>query len=331
MRRRIAIRLGSGRHCGLPYRPRDRRRLRESFTAERPLTRRFASRVLTAATRGLQRLEQTVEEAQLVTRYFRGLLEFRPRPDDIWVATYPRSGTTWVQFLLYQLTTDGDLGFHHLTDVSPWFERSLARGTCRAADFDAVPSPRVFKSHLTPGWLPAGGRVVYVERSPEDVLVSYYHFYRSHLRFQGTFDEFYGRFVAGDLQYGRWSDHVAEWTHSAATRSVLRLTFEGLRDDPERTVRRLCRFLDLEPGAAVVGRALERTRFDFMKMHEEKFDHVTALLRERGLQQNAFLRKGRGGEGRTLLGNGQRGALEQSRHRAPLRRGLRADLARFLH
>ena len=295
------------------------------------VAQRTTARLLSLASRGLGALGRGAEDAQLVTRYLRGLVEFRPRADDIWVATYPRSGTTWVQFLLYQLTTDGDMGFHHLTDVSPWFERSLALGHCRALDFEAVPSPRVFKSHLTPGWLPAGGRVVYVERAPEDVVVSYYHFYRSHLGYSGDFDAFYSRFEAGNLQYGRWTDHVSEWAEVAETRPVLRLTYEGLRQDPERTVHRLCRFLNLGPGADVVHRALERSRFDFMKAHEAKFDHVTAVLRERGLTPSAFLRKGTGGEGRTMLSASRRAALERARHRTPRRRGRRADLARFLH
>jgi hypothetical protein len=272
-----------------------------------------------------------VEETRLVARYLRGRLEFRPRPDDIWVVTYPRSGTTWVQFLLYQLTTDGDLGFTHLTEVSPWFERSLAIGTHRAADFDRVPAPRVFKSHLTPGWLPDTGRVVYVERAAEDVAVSYYHFYRSHLQFQGTFEAFFERFVAGDLQYGRWSDHVTEWAEAAEQRPVLRLTYEGLRRDPEASVDRLCAHLGLHPCAETRRRAMERSEFSFMKQHEEKFDHVTALLQERGLRPSAFLRRGAVGDGASQLTADQREQLQRDRRASPRRRGHRSDLARFLH
>ena len=43
-------------------------------------------------------------------------------PDDIFVVTYPRSGTTWTQMILYQLTTDGRMDFAHITQVCPWFE-----------------------------------------------------------------------------------------------------------------------------------------------------------------------------------------------------------------
>ena len=85
-----------------------------------------------------------------VLDFFRGRLDFSPRPDDIFVASYPRSGTTWVQFILYQLTTPGDMKFDHISQISPWFERSLALGTMRASDFEAFASPRLFKTHLLP-------------------------------------------------------------------------------------------------------------------------------------------------------------------------------------
>jgi hypothetical protein len=48
-----------------------------------------------------------------------GLRDFVPRPDDIFIVTYPRSGTTWMQMILYQLTTDGDMTFAHIEQVCP--------------------------------------------------------------------------------------------------------------------------------------------------------------------------------------------------------------------
>ena len=118
------------------------------------------------------------------------LRDFQPRPDDIFVVTYPRSGTTWTQMILYQLTTDGRMDFAHITQVCPWFERALKAGR----DLDALPGPRVFKSHLPYRRIPKGPcRYIYVARDGKDVAVSYYHFYRSHMGYKGTFEEFFER------------------------------------------------------------------------------------------------------------------------------------------
>ena len=134
--------------------------------------------------------EPTVTIAKVKTP----LEKFNPRPDDIFVVTYPRSGTTWMQMILYQLTTEGNMNFPHITMVCPWFERLLKDG----AAFDALPSPRVFKSHLSYRKIPKGPcKYIYVARDGKDVAVSYYHFHATHIGFKGSFDEFFERFLKG--------------------------------------------------------------------------------------------------------------------------------------
>ena len=101
------------------------------------------------------------EPAATVPQVESPLDKFVPRPDDIFIVTYPRSGTTLMQMILYQLTTDGKMDFPHITTVSPWFERSLKDGTA----YDALPAPRVFKSHLSYGKVPKGPcKYLYVAR-----------------------------------------------------------------------------------------------------------------------------------------------------------------------
>src|ERR1019366_6253139 len=60
--------------------------------------------------------------AHRLSRLGGGLL-FVPRPNDIYIVSYPRSGTTWLQMILYQLTTDGNMDFDHITEFVPFFER----------------------------------------------------------------------------------------------------------------------------------------------------------------------------------------------------------------
>jgi len=160
-------------------------------------------------------------------------LDFVPRADDIFIVTYPRSGTTWMQMILYQLTTAGKMDFPHICQVSPWFERFLTRNVMTAEDFDNFPSPRIFKTHLSYKWIPRGQcKYIYVVRNGRDVAVSYYHFYVSHLFFKGSFSEFFKDFfMTGNVQFGLWFDHVADWRENKSHLDVLFLEYEELIRD----------------------------------------------------------------------------------------------------
>ncbi len=219
---------------------------------------------------------------------------FVPRPDDIFVVTYPRSGTTWTQMILYQLTTEGKMDFPHITAVCPWFERSLKDGTA----YDALPAPRVFKSHLSYGKIPKGPcKYIYVARDGRDVAVSYYHFYTTHMRFQGTFDEFFERFLQGRVGYGSWFRHVRGWWRHRDDPNVLFLRYEDLTADLPGCLRRIAAFCGLEIAPARWPGILERCSFAFMKRHEAQFDPLTAMLYEHGFRPNSHLRQGQAGAG----------------------------------
>ena len=169
-----------------------------------------------------------------------GQLAFDPRPDDLFLASYARSGTTWLQMILYQLTTDGNMDFEHITLPIPYFERALGQGR----DLNRLPSPRIFKTHFRYRKLPKGPyKRIYVARNGKDVLVSCYYFFRAHSPFKGTFDEFFQKFMAGNVPSGSWFRHVAEWSAHAADPNVLFLRYEDLVNDFERTLGRIVAFL----------------------------------------------------------------------------------------
>lgn len=277
----------------------------------------------------LQRTQDHLGDALRLTRFFRGRLEFEGRPDDIFVATYPRSGTTWMQAVLHQLTTAEERPFEHICEVAPWFERSLAVGYARAADLAALPSPRVFKSHLTYPWLPPQGRVVAVVREVHDVVLSYYHFYRSHLAYSGTLEAFFRRFLRGQVQYGSWYDHVASYRAQADNPRVLLLRFEDLKADLSGQLDVIAKFLNVPLDAERRQRVLRRCSFAYMKAHEEKFDFVGEFVRQHGYREGAFLRRGEVNEGRVQLSARQQEQLRRVGQRRP-RPGRTLNLAQFL-
>ena len=261
--------------------------------------KRLAVRLLKAATVVFQWLVNLMGAAARQLQWVRlAHLEFVPRPDDVFIVTYPRSGTTWMQMILYQLTTDGSMDFPHIYEYCPWFERSSRSGL----GFEARPSPRLFKSHLTYKKIPKGPcKYIYVARDGKDVAVSYYHLYRSYNGFEETFPEFFNRYLRGKVGFGSWFEHVQDWWRHRDDPNVLFLRYEELLRDLEGSLRKIIAFCGFEIAPERWPTILERCRFAFMKQHESQFDPTTGALWEQGVQGNEFLRTGRSGGWRGQL------------------------------
>jgi len=276
-------------------------------------------RALDVGSAALGSVVRNLDDTRRIVNFIRGRLSMEVRPDDVFISSYPRSGTTLTQWIVYLLAHGEAEDPMHLTQVSPWFERSLAIGELDAESLDAFPSPRVFKSHLPRHWLPDGARYIYVERHVEDVLVSYFHFYQAYLGFDGTLDAFFERFQRGDLQYGSWLDHVAGWREHASDPDVLILAYERLVNHRRECIARIAAFLDWRADDLAIERVLAQSSFDAMKAREAMFDHATALLMERGVRPRSFLRAGEIGQGAQSLSEPQ---LEKLKGRASRGRRL---------
>jgi hypothetical protein len=288
--------------------------------------------LLRGGERALDAASAAFGDATRTVRFLRGRATFDVRPDDLFVASYPRSGTTWTQVIAYLLTTgEGAFGFRHLAEVSPWWERSLAWRADAAAEFASLPGPRVFKTHLPYRWLPPGARYLYVRRNPEDVAVSYYHLYRRYLRFDGSFGDFFDRFLRGDLQYRSWFRHVAGWEAQQENPRVLFVSFEEMRRSPEEWIGRIAGFLGLAASPERIAEVTRQSDFSRMKAEEHKFDHIGELCLQWGIRDGSFLRAGGSGNSEGLVSAPERAALERARARASFLPSLEWRLPSFLH
>lgn len=144
--------------------------------------------------------------------------------------------------ILHQLTSTGELEFNHISERIPWFERFVRY----EERIDELQCPRLFKSHMAySGFksIPKGDcKYIYIVRNVGDVIVSYYHFYISHLGFKGTFGNFYQLFMKGKVRYGSWFNQVNDWASNADYDRTLFLRYETLNNNLEESIRKIADF-----------------------------------------------------------------------------------------
>jgi hypothetical protein len=219
---------------------------------------------------------------------------YQPRPDDIFLVAYPKSGTTLMQMMLYQMTTSGEMDFPHITSVSPWFDFLFEHPDLRAVE-DA-PSPRFFKSHHLFEDLPRGVRIVYMARDARDVAVSAYHHRRSVMGRGGELAPFIDAFLADQSGFGSWFQHMESWWPHRGDPNVLFLRYEEVIADLAGTARKIARFCVLPLDEAELPRIVERCGVEFMKRHNHKFDP-----RMPSPEGGQFIRRGAAGDGRSAF------------------------------
>ena len=101
-------------------------------------------------------------------------LAYQPQPSDLFISSFAKCGTSWVQQIVHGLRTRGDMNFDDVSQVIPWVEMAHYEGLDLAA-----PQPgsiRAFKSHLSWTKIPKGGRYIVSFREPKDALISLYNF-----------------------------------------------------------------------------------------------------------------------------------------------------------
>jgi hypothetical protein len=225
---------------------------------------------------------------------------------DVFVASYPKCGTTWTQYIVYLLQNDGrPLGAGtSLNDVFPHLEE------VGAAVVQALPAPRLVKTHLpfarTP-WNPAA-KYLYVARNPFDCAVSFYHHTRGFVRHydfaHGSWDTFFECFVSGEVDFGDYFDHLSSWWPHRADANVLFLTYEDMVAAPRPAAAAIAQFL----GGRAVVLAQDAARLDAV-VRASDFEHMRRdqgrWSSERPAGMPAFVRKGVVGDWRNHFSSEQ--------------------------
>jgi aryl sulfotransferase len=218
-------------------------------------------------------------------------------PSVLWLASYPKSGNTWLRSLLYHLL-HGPLARSEDLQCAVPDAHKLRHLPASAVGRTALP----VKTHWLPEQIPFAHRVVgfvYVARNPWDVALSNFD-YRllcgAGAALPDTAIEgacYVEQFIAhrGDprwlrLGMGTWCGHIRAWRVTAERVPNLWLRYEDLLADPVHASGHLCRFLGLERDTASIARAVDGASFAAMRRLEEAEirERRGGLFAQRGLE-----------------------------------------------
>jgi aryl sulfotransferase len=269
---------------------------------------------------------------------------FRFRDDDIVIATYAKTGTTWTQQIVAQLIfgpVDVDL-----FQISPWLDFRLMPIEPLLQGLEAQNHRRFIKTHLPLDALVFSpqAKYMYIARDGRDTLWSLYNHHKGFT--EGAYQMING--IPGRVgpplepptddivQYfrdwldggglpigGTFWDHVQGWWSVRHLPNVLLVHFNNLKADMPGEIRRIARFLEIEIDEAKWPAIVEHCTFDYMRTHASEHSPMIAQVFQEG--GKTFFHKGVNGRWRDVLS-----AADVEKYERIAKMNLTPDCARWL-
>ncbi|CAF2942224.1 unnamed protein product [Rotaria sp. Silwood2] len=201
-------------------------------------------------------------------------LQYKAQPGDIFIATYPKSGTTWMEVIVYSLLNNGkpfdaDIGDYlmrtpHLEKVGGYTVSTMVR-------------PGSIKTHLPFDRISYHPQAKYIciIRNPKDVCASFYRFLeRNPLSkyFECQFDEFFDDFLKGQVPLCDYFEYLHSLLPYKDRENVLIISYEQMKRDIHCVIRKVAQFLNIELNAQdeLLDRVVATSSFEYMKKNFDK-------------------------------------------------------------
>ncbi len=246
--------------------------------------------------------------------------DFKFRDDDIVIATYAKSGTTWTQQIVSQLIFAGKEGLQ-LAEMSPWLDLRLPSKEIKLAAVESQTHRRFLKTHLPVDALVFSpkARYIYIGRDGRDVVWSFYnhHANANELWYQAINDspgrigppvprppqdirQYFREWLEGDGHpFWPFWENVRSWWAIRHLENVMLLHFNDLKTDLAAGIRRIAHFLDIPIAESSFPSIVEHCTFAYMKAHASPCVPLGGVFWEGGAE--TFVHKGANGRWRDVL------------------------------
>lgn len=234
--------------------------------------------------------------------------EFQFLPDDVVVATYPRSGTTLTQEIVWQIVNheivkkDEKYGglmerFPFLEfDARAWIDEFPSQALIPIEHLNEQTSKRLIKTHLPYSYIrdnieKVNPKMIFVMRNPKDNVVSCYNFYKGlkQLKEGLSMEEFLKTYLSGKMINGDHSQFNVQYWSLLDRKNVLMVRYEDIIHQPFQEVNKMALFLGYSLSAEKISTIVHNTTFDVMSKNTD-----TNIALRTGT--NRFMRKGKVGD-----------------------------------
>lgn len=197
------------------------------------------------------------------------------RPSDVFFASYPRSGSTWARFTLFEIFTGRQSGFEAVNAGLAGVGAHFSGLACLPGDGRLIGTHEQFRKEYK--------RALYLVRDCRDVALSEFAYTRALEFFHGDLDQFLRTFHCKKISaFGPWQRHVTSWLDSptAVAGNLLVVRYEDLRQNPVRGFSEITRFLGVNSPVERIQRAVANNSLDRMK-EKERAEPQRASVKDR--------------------------------------------------
>jgi aryl sulfotransferase len=271
--------------------------------------------------------------------------DFAFRDGDIVIATWAKSGTTWMQQIISQLIFQGAEDIPSM-DLAPWLDMRILPLDDVVAGLEAQEHRRFIKTHLPADALRMSpkAKYLYIARDGRDVAWSWYNHLMSMT--PGFFDlindspgrpgppilrptteirEFFHEWLDTEaMPMAPYWPHIQSWWDIRNRPNVQLVHFNNLKADMPGQIRRIAEFLEIGIDEERWPDIIEHCTFEYMKSNGDKLSARMNDLFEGGLHAK-FIHKGTNGRWRDTLD-----ADDIRKYESIAENRLSADCARWL-